>query len=166
MKQSVLYLFLWSNNHKMETTIIFIEFVPCIVMFFLQWTVRTRFIDIFITGENRFSLEFYLLLRKWSCVWIDCKIPIDVLNTSKIRLYTAWLQIGLLFLASTLRRSVISFLYSGLLITAIWRLAKRQEFSRLLNYLVLCLSVIGVCGNIVVSFITPKDVLFSRYSNM
>lgn len=78
------------------------------------------------------------------------------ISSRNFRLFAEWLFVGVLFLACTLRKSIVSVAYSGLLVICIWNLSKKKKSSRVCNIVAAALSTLVVCGHIVSTFIFQK----------
>ena len=77
-------------------------------------------------------------------------------SSRNFRLFAEWFFVGVLFLACTLRKSIVSIVYSGLLIICIWNLSKKKKSSRVCNIVAVALSTLVVCGHIVATFVSQK----------
>lgn len=80
----------------------------------------------------------------------------ESVNSRNFRLFAEWLFVGILFLACTLRKSIVSIVYSGLLIIRIWNLSKEKKSSRVCNIVAAALFTLIACGHIVATFISQK----------
>ena len=109
---------------------------------------------------NRTQISDYSRVQRFSAWFVFLMISLYMsqqsVSSRNFRLFAEWLFVGVLFLACTLRKSIVSIVYSGLLIICIWNLSKKKKSSRVCTIVAVALSTLVACGHIVATFISQK----------